>query len=311
MTKKITIGLILAIIATAFLIFFNFLSFQLKSFGADISNSFFMALAYAVVPLLIILLARNRKQASGMFKTNVLIETFLLILFAISFFVVAPIFTIYFAVSDSKANIQKEAIQHLDEVDLVYTEYEKYTKNRVQDYEGRLESVLKNRHTNRTQFNAFELNSVKPEEKLKDLVFELENALQPTDYITKKNTQQAWVNAMKNNLSSWRILSLVDEMEAIENAPNSIIDELIKVSKYRAPGQANYMNDADFEYIINTKVDLKSYINKEHKTPILAYVYLLVIYVAMTAYYLAGERHFRYPGWKLLLSKEQDGIGEL
>lgn len=311
MNKKITIGLVLAVSPTAFLIYYNFLGFYLKSFGADASNSFLMGLAYAVVPLILIVLVRNRKQVAKSFKLNVLLEAFLLVLFVITYFVVAPVFTTYFEVRDNKESIQKEAIQHLDEIDLVFTEYEKYTKNRVQDYKDRLGSVLKNRNTNPTQFNAFELNSIKPEEKLNDLVFELENALQPTDSISQKHTKQAWASTMKKNLRSWNVLSLVNEMEAIENTPNEIVAELINVSKYRAPGQATYMNDVDFEYTLNTKADFKSYINKEHKTPILAYVYLLVIYLVMTVYYLAGERDFRYPGWKLLFSKEQDGVGTL
>jgi len=289
-TSKFSLADLLTVLGALVFFFFCFLSFNFLSLGETI-QSILWAMILALTIGGISFGVKVLKITSRNFKTCIIWEWILLLLFAGSaFFSVIP-FSHYFAVLEQKSEIQKKVADNIEEAKGMFTDYENYAKNRENIYKSHLTSVVTSKIVKPSEYRDYGFvdgtnDSIQVENKM----FTLHAQLFPSNYEGKDGLKQVatnWLaNAKKTLESTWAFtFGIVEVIKKLQTNVNEWKKDLKNYSLFRAKGES--ANDFDFPVNLN---DVTGKFTKLSSPSTISIAYAIGLYLLMLLSYFVSKR---------------------
>jgi len=237
------------------------------------------------------------KQTSRNFKTNIVWEWVLLFLFLIiAYFAVFP-FSHYFAVSTQKEEIQQKITSNITQAEGIFTDYESYANNRINNYENRLKSIVTGKEVAPSQYRNYGfIDGTDDQTQIENKVFTLKAQLYPSNYKQMKLVDSTWLADSKAKIENWSPTGIVKVINTVKTEITSWKNQLKGYSTFRAQGETD---EKDFGYPLTFKTATNYFTERTNPT-VLSIAYSLGLYVLMLLSYFITKRHTRYPGLKLI-----------
>jgi hypothetical protein len=295
---KFSLADLLTVLGTMGFGFFCFLSFNFLSMGEIVPSS----VSAVIIALILGGLAfgiKLLKRTSRNFKTFIIWEGILLLVFVILAYVAVFPFSHYFAVSDQKAEIQQKISSDITQAEGMFAEYESYSNKRLYNYENRLKSIIE----------AYERGAIVKEYRdygfidgtdnntqIENKVFTLKAQLYPSNYEEMKLVDSNWLADSKVKIKNWSPTGIVKVINTVEIEITSWKNQLKGYSAFRAQGE----NANDFDYPPLTFNNTTHYFTERSNPTVFSIGYSLGLYVLLLLSYFITKRHTRYPGLKLI-----------
>ena len=301
---KISLGVVLAILAAVGFGFFCFLGFYFDSLG-DIEISLIVAIIFLVLLLAFALSAKKLKQASRNFRTCIMLEWTCLALFA--FIAVAAIypFSHFFVVSAQKDEIQKKVVAGIEQAENMFAEYENYANTRVDMYSRILQSVVAGRRVNPTEYRAYGFESgIDDNIQIENKIFTIRNMLFSSNYEIEAQENTQWLAHAKNTMTSWKPIGVIMVVNLSETYSNQWLSELIQHSEYRQLRETA----VDFSYDLFFEDITQKFEFSNEMFTAFSIVCAIAAYLLMLLPYFVTKRHTRFPGLKMVLNPNSGRI---
>lgn len=298
--------------------FVCFLSFNFFTLG-DITRSIIFS---AVITLLLggfAIGATVMKRTNRNFKSCIITEWIFLFLFIVTAVItITPFiwgikpFNHFFDITSQKTEIQSSIDANITQVEKLFLKYKNYAKQREEKYKERLESVVSAKE-NSSEYSNFDFeeginDTTQIENKMETLHFQLFSS----NFDKMETAFNEWFSKSKSNIKNWNPMGVVTIIRDMDIKTAEWLSELKKCSQYREKGEEKYKVDKveDFNYELSfSSVNDKF---KEGKTSIFAYFYAILGFALMMFSYIISKRNRRYPGLKIIFSKQQGtAINEL
>ena len=236
------------------------------------------------------------KQTSRNFKTNIIWEWVLLLLFLIiAYFAVFP-FSHYFAVSAQQEEIKLNISSNITQAEGIFTDYQSYANNRINNYENSLKSIVTGKEVNPSEYRNYGfVDGTDDQTQIENKVFTLRAQLYPSNYKEMKLVDSTWLADAKEKIKNWSPTGIVKVINTVKTEITSWKNQLKEYSTFRAQGET--VND--FDYPLTFKDATNDFTERINPT-VLSIAYSLGLYVLMLLSYFITKRHTRYPGLKLI-----------
>lgn len=299
-TSKFSLADVLTVLGAAVFGFVCFLSLHFLSLGEYVQSITWAALVTLILGGLAFGI-KLLKTTSRKFKTCIIWEWILLLLFAGAATVGVFLFSHYFTVLEKKAEIQNKINANIAQVENMFTEYEKYAKNRKEIYENQLRSIVAAKNIRPTEYEQYGFVSTTDDEvQVENKKFSLNAQLFPNNYegdsgIKKLATD--WLESSRNTLKGkWSFtFGIVKVINKLQTNGSTWNNQLKKFSSYRAPGDTT--SDFSYEMTFN---DVTDKLTKRCKPTTMAVASAIGLFVVMLFSYFNSKRHSRYPGFKVI-----------
>jgi len=278
--------------------FFFFLSLNFFSLG-DIRQSIILAGLISFLLGSLAFGAKLLKQTSRNFKTCVITETLLIVVFIFIAFIVLITFTHYFTVSARKAEIQQKILLNITQAEDMFNSYEGYADNRLDIYRNRLESVVQSRPVNPEQYFAYGfVAGTNHTTQIDNKVFILRSMLYRSNYEEIKQVNSNWLKNSKGIIARWSPTGIVKVMNSLEDEIRKWQQQLIEFSSFRAEGEIA----ETFDYPLSFDSVSKEF-TERGKPNILSIALAVGLYLIILLSYFIAKRHTRYPGLKVIFAR--------
>jgi hypothetical protein len=232
--------------------------------------------------------AKWLKRTNGNFKTCFIWEMILLVLFTglTVFFTYSP-FSHYFVVSVQKEVIQREFNASITQTENMFTEYENYAHTREGLYKGKLESVVNNKNVDPPNYTAFDFKNTGGSDsiQIRNKMKMMDNDLFPSNFEDIKIANSNWLAKLRSIVNNWKPISVVVELNSIEQNSNQWLDQLVQLSTIREKKE----KAIDFDYRLHTS-NIKSYFTTLGKPTPISIGLAIVLYLLMLLSYLISKR---------------------
>lgn len=239
-------------------------------------------------------LAKLVKRTSRNFKTNFILEIFVLLLFTVLtvYFAYSP-FSHYFNVSANKTEIQNKLQTSITQAENMFTDYEAYVESRKNNYKGQLETAVATKSTGNKDYTEYGFvtdGGVADEIQINNKLFTIHSDLYPTNYSDTSNNNgikevaTEWLAKAKNtNIWSPGIVNVVND---VKKNSEDWKNQLIGFSKPREKGEKNAV---DFTYELSFD-NVQNYFTNIDKPVPLSIGLAVVAYLLMLLSYLISKR---------------------
>lgn len=293
------------VLATIGFGFFCFLSFNFLTMG-ETKKSILFAVVFALILGGLAFGAKLLKRTDRNFKTCIIWEWVLLLLFVVAAIISVKPFSHYFVVSSQKKDIQKELISNIEQAEGMYDNYKHYADNRLEIYESKLNSVVIAKNTNPTEYRGYGFNdSIGTDDRTQvdNKMFELRAKLYPSNFNDIASTNVQWMKKAKSTIDSWKPIGLVEVIKVVNENLTIWKNDLIQYSKFRPTGE----EAEDFEHTLSLNdISVKmTQLGSPNWTSIL---YAVGFYFLMIFSYLITKRHPRFPGFKVVFGNNKKDI---
>lgn len=287
--------------------FVCFLSNNFLSLG-DIMSSAIIAAIMSFVLGGLALGAKLLKRARKNFRTSLFFELFFLLSFSVVAFILVLPFSHFFSVYDKKEEIQEKLLKNFTVSDNIYTKYEDYANNRIEQYEGFLKGVGSSGDVNPDEFKKYDFEpGVDINIQVENKMFTLKAKLYPPNYKELKNNFILWLSESKGKIEIWSPIAIINVLNALENEINSKNEQLQELSKFQAKGE---LPNA-FSFPIFLENISKTFSTLESSTP-LSILFAVVLYILILFSYFITSRpigplsvNFFSGLWKLFFQSKQ------
>lgn len=270
---------------------FCFLSLNYYLMGETIKSMLGATLIALVVGGLAYVV-KQVKTVGGNFKTGVIWEWVLLLLFAGTAFVSFFLFSHYFSVLEKKDAIQTEVTANIVQAEGMFAEYENYANSRKTIYRRRLGSVVRAKQVRPVEYRQYGfVSDASDDVQIDNKMFTLEAQLFPSNYAGQKGVKQValdWLADAKNTLENkWSFtFNVVDIINKSETNVTAWQEKLKKMSSFKAQGEVT----DDFKYPINFK-DVTEQFTKLGEPTSMAIGVGVGLYVLMLLSYIVSKRN--------------------
>ncbi len=286
--------------------FFCFLSLNFLSLGETVP-SIIWAAGFAFVLGSLALGAKALKRTSRNFKACIVGEWVLLFLFIVVACVAVFPFSHYFSVSTQKGEIQQKMTANIAQVERMFSDYEKYTNNRLIIYENKLKSIVVGKKVNRSEYRKYGfVAGTDDNTQIENKIFTLRAQLYPSHYEEMKQVSTDWLASSKATVSTWKPIGIVTVISKIENNFISWREQLKGFSAFRASGEI--ATDYEYEHSFDDVTDRLTILGSPTLLSILC---VGGLYVLMLLSYFISKRHPRYPGLKEVFGMGSTNANEL
>lgn len=270
--------------------FLLFLGYNFLTLG-DTNQSIILATSFALALGIIAYVVKKLKGVSRNFKTNIISEAILILIFLlVSFFAISP-FSHYFAVSQEKEQIQGTILSNISEAEGLFDAYDTYVDNRISLYERKLKSIIQARNVNPSQYTEFGfVQGTSDETQLKTKLDALTYKLKPSNYSEMKDNLN-WLSKSKSKVENWSPTGVVVIVKTLNKEVSSWSTKLKENSAYRQTGE----EATDFDSSISFDEVSTVFTEKKSPTP-LGIAIGLAFYVMTLFSYLISKRHDRIRG---------------
>lgn len=292
---KFTLADLLTALASIGFGFLTFLSFNFLTLG-DTKLSILAASLIGFVLGGLALGAKLLKQTTRNFKTSIIWEWILLLLFVVSAFLSVYPFSHYFIVSDKKEIVQQKVSSDIAQAEGIFSAYESYSNNRIDIYKNQLRSIVAAKKARPSEYHDYGfVDGTDDNTQIENKVFTLTTQLFPSNYTEMKMVDSTWLSDSKAKILNWSPIGIVTVINTINIETASWINQLIAYSSFRAQGEIS----GDFNYPL-TLIDESKFFTENASPTILSITYAIVFYILMLFSYFVTKRHTRYPGLKLV-----------
>lgn len=299
--SKFSLADLLTVLASIGFGFFCFLSFNFLTMG-ETNKSILLAVAFALILGGLAFGAKLLKRTDRNFKTCIIWEWVLLLLFVIAaIFAIKP-FSHYLVVSSQKEDIQKEVIANIDQAEGMYNDYKNYADNRLKIYESKLSSVVLAKITNPAEYQEYGfVEGTEDKTQIENKMFTLRAKLYPSNYEELASANVEWMNKAKSTVGSWKPIGLVDVIKVAKDNLTQWKNDLVEYSEFRANGEIaeNYEYPLSFNDVTGKMTQLSS-------PSWVSILYSVGLCILMIVSYIVTKRHPRYPGLKVIFGKEKN-----
>ncbi len=299
--SKFSLADVLSVLSAISYGFICFLSLDFLSVG-EVEKSILVAVVITLILGGFALGAALFKRTARNFKIHIICEWIFLCLFVVM--AVCTLmwpFSHFFAVTAQKEDIQQTLKSNVSQAEKLYEAYEKYSKNRLNIYENRLNSVVAGKKNAPAEYEKYGFeNGVGDDKQLKHKMFELKNQLFPSNYEDVKNANLDWIKKSESIIDGWKPIGLVNVARDLENNLKSWQNDLVQASQGRMDGE----EAEDFKCSISFD-DATNMMIKSTKPTLGSVLCGIGLCFLMIVSYLVSKRHPCYPGWRLLLGFER------
>jgi hypothetical protein len=288
--SKFSLADVLAILTA---LAFGFICFLGKNFYTlgSISESIIWAVIITVSLASTAYIAKILKRTTRNFKTNFILEIFVLFLFTglLIYFACSP-FPHYFNVSAKKTEIQKKLQTSIIQAENMFAKYESHAQQCESTYRGKLDAAVA--IGNPSELNDLDFrNDVPLNTQIDHKMNTLHTNLFPNKYSDTSNNKgikevaTAWLAKAKKINNNWKSIGIVTVVNNVEKNSNAWLNQLIDFSKVRET--ENICLPFEYELQIN---EVKTHFTTLGKPTHLSIGLALGAYLMMLFSYLITKR---------------------
>lgn len=323
--SKFSLADVLALLAALIFGFFTFMGANFLNIGNDKVWGFphtigcvIMAVFCTVLLFLTAFGAKLFKRTSRNFKTCLLLEALMLLLFlifAVIFAMKESPFSHYFRVTSQKDGINIKLQSSITQAEKMFAAYELYAENRIQLYQNTLNRIATPENKNidsLTEYGINDSNGVPFPAQIDTKIFTIRANLFPTNYSDTvarngiKEVAAKWLHDAKDATSGWKPIGIVGVVNDIEKNSSNWLNILENLSKVTEKGEK-----ADsFPYSLSFQ-DVKSNFTQVDSSSLIATGLAILVYVLILLSWLVTKRSTRYPGIKILFGFGKSSANEL
>jgi hypothetical protein len=303
--SKFSLADVITLLAALAFGFVSFLGLNFFTLG-DTNQSIIIAVIISVFLSGTALGAKWLKRTSGKFKTCIIWEMLLLLLFTvlITLFTYSP-FSHYFVVSGQKEEIQTKLNASITQAENMYSAYEKYAESRAENYKGKLESVVTAKNINPREYQSFGFrnNGGSDGKQIQKKMFTMKADLFPSNFKEMKSADSNWLDKSRDIVNDWNPIGVVAVFNDIEQNTINSRDQLVILSEVKE------INEDATDFVYEPPIiDVKKHFTTLDKPTALSILLAAVAYLLLLMTWIVSKRHTRYPGFKVLLGKTSGSI---
>jgi hypothetical protein len=298
MQKSIfTLADVIALLGILVYGFFFYLSMNFLTMGQTSASVIWSMTASFILGVLAFGVKRV-KRTSKNFKTFIILEwTLILIYIVVATLFMGP-FSHYFNVSQKKESIQKVVLTNIVQAEGLFGAYETYANNRINVYAATLNSVVVAEQVDPETFSEFgfvaETNRAT---QIENKVFALKAQLYPSNYLSMKSSDSIWLAETKSKITNWSPLGVVSAVNALSTETSSWNEQLKSFSAFRANGEVL----SNFEYELTFNDVQEAFIKRTSPSFISLIIGVGLNFLVFLPYFITN-RHPRFPGFKVVFS---------
>lgn len=306
--SKFSFADLFTILATVGFGFFCFLSLNFLSFG-ETDPSIIGAVVIAFILGGLAFGAKFLKRVNRNFKTCIILEWIILILFAVAAILAFLPFSHYFTISNQKEEIQRNVMDNISQAENIFTDYENYADNRLNIYENKLKSVVRGKNVNPHEYATFGfVYNTDDNVQIENKMFTLKAQLYPTNYQEMKTTDSNWLSDAKVTISQWKPIGIITVSNNVEPNLTSWEEYLKQLSSFRATGEGPDVTDYSYDLNFNA---VKDRFMTFGEPTIVSVLCALGFYLFMLLSYFITRRDPKYPGFKMIFRSREIKDNEL
>jgi hypothetical protein len=286
--SKFSLADLLTVLGTLVFGFFCFLSVNYMTLG-NTMGSLVSASVIALILGGLAFVVKFLKMTSRNFKTYIIWEWVLLLLFSMgAFFALFP-FSHYFNVYADRSGIQKDVTLNITQAENLFPEYEKYANNRLDNYKSNLQSIVAAKDVNKDEYKNYGFEEGRDDKKQIDSkMFTLNAKLYPSNYNDIKKVVSTWLVKSKAKIINWSPTGIVQVINTVNPEMTKWKEQLIDFSKFRALSGENDVDDFVYQLTFN---DVKKKITQQQSPTVFAVCIALGLYVLMLLSYFVSGRN--------------------
>jgi hypothetical protein len=297
--SKFSLADLLTVLGTLVFGFFCFLSINYMTLGNTMGSLVFASVIALILGGLAFVI-KLLKMTSRNFKSYIIWEWVLLLLFSTgAFFALFP-FSHYFNVYAVRSGIQKDVTLNITQAENLFPEYEKYANNRLYNYKSNLQSIVAAKAANKDEYKNYGFEEGRDKKQIDSKVFTLNAKLYPSNYNDIKKVVSTWLVNSKAKIINWSPTGIVQVINTVNPELTKWKEQLIEFSKFRALAGENDVDDFVYQLTFN---DVKNKITQQKSPTVFSVCIALGLYVLMLLSYFISKRHSRYPGLKIIFGK--------
>lgn len=290
--------------------FFCFLSLNFLTLG-DTTTSMIGAVVISFVLGGLAFGLKLLKRTSRNFKTCIIFESFLIILFlVVSFLAIMP-FSHFFVVSAQQESIKFKVLSSIVQAEGLFTDYETYANKRLNIHRNNLMSVVYAKALNPLDYKNYGfIDGIDDNRQVYNEILSLKFQLYPTNYSQMKQIDSVWLADAKDKVTSWSPLGIVKVVNTLNAEVLSWNQQLKSYSSFRArKGEEGY---PVFDSAAKLTFDDVSGIFTKRSTPnTVALIFGIGTYLLMMLSYFITKRHPRFPGLRVVFGTGGNKENEL
>lgn len=277
--------------------FFCFLSINFLTLG----DTFTSLIQASVITLTVGGLAfglRLLKRSGGSFRTCIILEFVLCVLFLLSAYAATFPFSHYFSVYVQKGDIQQKILLNVEQAEGLYADYDGYVDTREFLYKEDLKAIVGAEDPNPGPYiECGFVSGINGSNQINHKVFILSTKLKPSNYSSINEANLNWLNESKGYVTNWSPLGIVEVVNTLGMEISSWKAQLISFSIFRAQCEAE--GTPDFEPRLTLDTVSNGFSVLKSPKP-LSLVLAIGFYVIMLLSYFVSKRDSKYPGLKVI-----------
>ena len=288
--SKFSLADLLTVLGTLGFGFFCFLSINFLTLG-DTTTSIIWAVTISLILGGLAFGVKLLKRTSRNFKTFIIWEWVLILLFiVVAFFAIIP-FSHYFVVTAQKENIQKKVVSNITQVEGLFIAYESYADDRLNIYKSRLNSIVEAKRVNPEEYKNYGfVGRTDDNTQVESKMFSMKAQLYPSNYLEMKQIDLAWLSDSKDKVTNWSPTGIVKVVNTLKVEISSWNEQLKSNSSFRAKGETA----TDFNFPLSFDDVSKRFYKSTNPNPLALIIAIGFFGLLMLSYIITG-RHTKNP----------------
>lgn len=238
-TLKFSWGHIIAFVALIFISYVTYMG-DFYSNGGDFSAAAIKVFIIHIALLITFIGAQILKGTDGKFNRSIIIERILICLCPIAFIWSMIPYNHYWNVYSERDHIEEMFSSSIAKSKTMFTDYNTYANNRINNYSQHLTAIINNKNTNPLQYKhaGFSGNNDALQKENYIHTLQLQLLSQNTDSL--QTLALKWIESANQGASVWNAF-LIGNIDKIYDAIKSWNNTLIHVSEFKMSNEPGYI----------------------------------------------------------------------
>lgn len=296
--SKFPIGWIFASTSALIVGLLVFFSLNFAYLGEKVGvSSFVAAIIVALLLIIVGVLVWAKKVSIPLsFRKAATVECCMLVVYIVIVFASIMLSNHFFVVMDKKDTIKKDVTKQINQMDDMFSSYQKNVDNRVAAYDAYLQQVERNKHYNWSKYVEERLNQY----NRMDLVIIF---MADIDCGDVQQEIDIWKKDMLSKTNGLGLITLMPRVNEINTNLNGTLEKLKELDRKSEKG----LNGAHWDYTLTTSNDVLNKFRMSEGETLNFWTFFATIIAALIILlpYIAAERDGRHKGlfWELTHSR--------
>lgn len=230
-TLKFSWGHIIAFVALIFISYVTYMG-DFYSNGGDFSAAAIKVFIIDTILLITFIGAQILKGTDGKFNRSIIIERILIGLCPIAFMWSMIPYNHYWNVYSERTHIEEMFSTSIEKSKTMFTDYNSYANNRINNYSQHLTTIINNRNTNPLQYKNAGFSSNNDALQKENYIHTLQLQLLSQNTDSLQTLALKWIESANQGASVWNAF-LIGNIDKISDAIKSWNNTLIHVSEFK------------------------------------------------------------------------------